>query len=99
VFGVGLRRGHTTSPRVSGGRIHSLNPLIAGGEQVNLRSTILYRTIGLHWPEACRSCQGFVGLHYTSDPTGDNGLDQCACDALTLWPFASPTQQSATRRE
>jgi hypothetical protein len=35
---------------------------------------------------------------YRLDPTGD-GLDQCACDALTLWPFAPPTQQSATRRE
>jgi hypothetical protein len=65
---------------------------------INLRSTILYRTIGSHWPEACRSCHALVGLHYTRDPTGD-GLDQCACDALTLWPFASLSRQSTTHRE
>jgi hypothetical protein len=65
---------------------------------ISLRSTILYRTIGSHWPEACRSCHAFVGLHYRRDPTGV-GLDQCACDALMLSPLEPPIPQSATQRE
>jgi hypothetical protein len=90
-------------------RLPTTHTELARNACISPGSTKLHHRIWSHWSQARRtrgvhcSRRALVGLHPSTDyrirDNPGDGLDQRACDGLTLSPYRSLTSQSATRRE